>query len=282
MKIEKLTKEQEEDFDIFVANAITESNGGDISYNEEIVSSFIDFLYDRKNVPFNVCKSPEDMFRVAATYGYEKKKGDTFDYLGMGYDKGWTAFYEYMEKIGVDFSDIPEWAQWKQINKSGIWTTLLFENRAFVCQRPSKVLTNPDGNLHCTTGKAIEWIDGTGYYYLNGIGMKEKHILTPAEKLDVKEIINEKNVDVRRELIRKIGIERFVQNSEAKILDKQGEYELLSIQLSEDVMDARYLKMKNPSIGIYHIEGVEGNTVQEALNWRAGNKDEFWLPVILT
>ena len=69
MKIEKLTKEQEVDFDIFVANAITESNGGDISYNEEIVSSFIDFLYDRKNVPFNVCKSPEDMFRVAATYG---------------------------------------------------------------------------------------------------------------------------------------------------------------------------------------------------------------------
>jgi hypothetical protein len=103
--------------------------------------------------------------------------------------------------------------------------------------------------------------------------------------LEVQEIIKEKNVDVRRELIRKIGIERFVLKAGAKVLDKCGDYELLSIKLSDNVSDARYLKMRNPSIGIFHVEGVEGNTVQEALNFRAGaliGAGEDWNPRVLS
>jgi hypothetical protein len=115
--------------------------------------------------------------------------------------------------------------------------------------------------------------------------MEEKHVMTPAEKLDINEIINEKNVEVRRELIRKIGIERYIQKSGAKVLDKLGDYELLSVRLSDEVPDARYLKMKNPSIGVWHVEGVEGNTVQEAINFRARNlidQKEDWKPSILS
>jgi hypothetical protein len=43
--------------------------------------------------------------------------------------------------------------------------------------------------------------------------------------------------------------------------------------------------MKNPSIGIFHVEGVEGNTVQEALNFRAGlplKGSVNWEPSLLT
>ena len=121
---------------------------------------------------------------------------------------------------------------------------------------------------------AIDFVDGTGYYFLNGVPMEEKHIITPAEKLNVLEIINEKNIEVRRELIRKIGIERFILKTGATVLDKNGDYELLSIKLSDEVPDARYLKMKNPSIATWHVEGVEGNTVEEAINWRSGDIKE--------
>jgi hypothetical protein len=45
-----------------------------------------------------------------------------------------------------------------------------------------------------------------------------------------------------------------------------------------------YLKMLNPSIGVWHLEGVDNacRTVQHAINWRAGNMDEDWTPEELT
>lgn len=286
-KIEDLTPEQEKRMDQLAEAAINEVHSGKTDYDGDAILDVVEFMYgdekgEKKEIPITICSSPEDMYLAAAEFGYKKDKGETFDYLGMGYDRGWTAFYEFMEEIGVDFSDIPEWKIWKKINESGIWATLLFENMAFVCIRPSSVKVNADGNLHCSDGMAIQWIDGTGYFYLNGVEMEEKHVMCTPESLDVKEIVNEKNVEVRRELIRKIGMERFIQKAGAKVLDKQGDYELLSVRLSDEVPDARYLKMLNPSIGVWHVEGVEGNTVEEAINWRAGDIAKKWAPSVLT
>lgn len=287
-RIEDLTPEQEKRMEEWAEEAIRQVHSGDSSYNEEAIVDVVDFMYadeKKKKIPITICSSPEDLFIAASEFGFQKKKGDTFDYIGSGYDRGWTAFYEFMEEIGVDFTDIPEWGVWKKITKSGIWGMLLFENMAFVCVRPSVVKTNQNGDLHCEDGMAIQWQDGFGFYYLNGVEMEESHVMTSAENLDVKEIVNEKNIEVRRELIRKIGMERFIQKTGAKVLDRKGDYELLSVRLSDEVPDARYLKMKNPSIGVYHVEGVEGNTVQEALNFRAGaliGSGEDWEPKVLS
>jgi hypothetical protein len=87
-------------------------------------------------------------------------------------------------------------------------------------------------------------------------------------------------VEVRRELIRKLGVEIYIQRMGAKSIHKQGDYELLDVHLSDEVPHARYLKMMNPSINTWHVEGVEGNTVEEAINWRAGDKK--WNPIALT
>ena len=159
-----------------------------------------------------------------------------------------------------------------------------YKGICFISHKPTEIHWK-DKVLHNASGPAVFYKDGYSMWMLNGIRMEEKHVMTPSEKLDVQEIIKETNVDVRRELIRKIGIERFVLKAGAKVLDKKGDYELLSIKLSDEIPDARYLKMKNPSIGIFHVEGVEGDTVQEALNFRAGlplKGKVNWEPSILT
>jgi hypothetical protein len=68
------------------------------------------------------------------------------------------------------------------------------------------------------------------------------------------------------------------------VLDTKGDYSLLSVELSETIKKARFLKMKNPSIGIWHLEGVarECETVQQAINWRAGDIKTNWQPKQLT
>lgn len=67
-----------------------------------------------------------------------------------------------------------------------------------------------------------------------------------------------------------------------KKLDTVGNYELLSIELSPEIKDARYLKMLNPSIGIFHLEGVDPScdTVEKSLNWR--NENRFANAEVLT
>lgn len=120
--------------------------------------------------------------------------------------------------------------------------------------------------------------------------MEEWQVMTAAEKIDPLKVINEKNVERRRELIRKIGIERFIVKIGAKVLDKKGDYELLELLRSpfENFAHAKFLKMKNPSIaGVWHVEGIHPSveTVQQAINFRAGLeiKDaKGWHPTSLT
>lgn len=104
--------------------------------------------------------------------------------------------------------------------------------------------------------------------------------MVKAEDIDPRIILTEYNVDVRREIVRKIGIERVCSVLGAKCIDKEGNYELLVLYLKDGVRRP-FLKMLNPSIGVYHIEGVHPSsaTVKQALKWRNGTNET---PIQLT
>ena len=138
-----------------------------------------------------------------------------------------------------------------------------------VCQPFTEIYRNKNG-LHNEHGPALSYNGKFEIYALNGVSMNEKYI---KEEVTGDMIFGEKNVDVRRELLRRVGIERAMEGLPHKTLEKKGNYELFSIDLSDEIKNAKYLKMLNPSIGVYHIEGVEPsiNTIEEALKWRNQN-----------
>lgn len=270
-KIEELTDKQIERMaelaTWYEANALS----GDDSYNIEEIEKGIDLIYSisEQKLPEQIilCGSPRDM-AIQAKF----KKGETFDYFGIGYDSGWTAYGDFMEEIGVEYDADFKFTEWKNfIKKSGVWGMTLYENIAFVCIRPCLVKTNQAGDLHYENGPAIAWQDGYEEYSLNGVWVEKELVMTPAEKIDPLLMLKEKNAEIRREIVRKIGIERIVQKLGAEVIDKQGEYELLLLDL-KDGRKREFLKMKNPSIGVYHIEGVPPGTktVVEALKFRNG------------
>lgn len=126
-----------------------------------------------------------------------------------------------------------------------------------------------EGKPHRDGGAALNYEDGDKVFHLNGVISPDWLVETPAEKLDPKEILKLSNVEQRREGIRKVGIERMLAELKHKVLDSDGDYELLEVQLSPE-LKGNYLKMKNPSIGVWHLEGVENDcrTIKEALDWR--------------
>jgi hypothetical protein len=199
------------------------------------------------------------------------------------HDANWLGFYEYFKTVcGLDAETQKLCGLWKIALNAG-WF-LPHQNICWISERHNVLHRNTRGRLHCETGPALSYPDGYSIYALNGVRMKPELVTTPAEKMDAKLILGETNAEMRRELLRKVGIERFLQVAPHRVMSKQGTYELLSIDLSPELRDCRYLKMINPSIGVYHVEGVarECSTVQQALNWRAGDINKQWEPAQLT
>lgn len=277
--IEELTDEQDHLMGMVAAEYESIALSGDDSYDIEEIVKGLDFIYglaDLKPPQIVICSSPMDMAQQAKV-----EKGQTIDYFGQGYDVGWTAHFDFMEQIGVAYEQEWGFAHWRNfIKKSGVFATVLCENVAFVCVRPCEVHRTEAGDLHNEKGPAICWSDGYAEFFLNGVAVDEALVMTPPEKIDPLTLLKEKNAEIRREIVRKVGIERVVSKLGAETIDKRGDYELLLLDL-QDGRKREYLKMKNPSIGVIHVEGVPPGTktVAAALAWRNGIDEE---PAVLT
>jgi len=133
-------------------------------------------------------------------------------YAWCQHDINWIAYYKYFEKYGLLPTD-------KNFKIFDIWYDLAcscgwcytFENIVFVCEKPCKLSLNNVGRLHDTKSMALEYSDGYGLWMLNGIRVPQWLIETPAEKIEPKLALEEKNADVQREIIRKIGYDRMLQ-----------------------------------------------------------------------
>jgi hypothetical protein len=156
-----------------------------------------------------------------------------------------------------------------------------YRNIYIASEKPVEVHWN-DRLLHNDNGPAIRFRDGYSLYAIHGMRVDRKLIETPADELDPELAIKEKNVEVRMAIIRKIGIERFINKLGAETIDKWGDYELLDLSEYFRPMRIIYLKMKNPSTGKWHVEGVPPyiGTCKEALEWRIGGHQ--WNPTQLT
>lgn len=194
-------------------------------------------------------------------------------------DAGWIGFYNYfLEVCGIEkcrklkpFMDLAEEVNW--------WAP--FKKICLVCEKPT-ICKLKGTQIHCEDGPAIAYQDGFEIYALNGVHLSKEIVMTPANQLSCGLVLKETNADVRRELIRKIGITRIISELGAQELDSWKDYKLLLLDL-KDGRHRPYLQMKNPSIEAVHIEGVPPDikTVKQALAWRNG-LEEYIEPAQLT
>ena len=208
---------------------------------------------------------------------------------GFGqHDASWLAFYKFFAVECNLESAKPVLPLAELCEHCGWWWP--FDEVVILSERPNRLELNSRGLLHSENGPAIQFPDGFAVYALNGVCVPEAIVMTPADKLDAKLILTETNAEIRREILRKITIERFMKFAQPKVLEEKGVYKLLEITGLPDRMPRMvYLQMINPSIGTFHLEGVHPDckTVQDAINWRAGavraeNDTEDWQPSQLT
>jgi hypothetical protein len=223
------------------------------------------------------------------------------NYVGGQFWVSWpayTSFYRQVCKVslGEDLDGREEAYRLYLTNSCLSWT---FEQAVFVCQRPVQIhsIVLPDQRrvAHADERPAIVWEDGWAVYALRGVYLPPWVVLTPAEKLSGKRLLDLQNVEQRARFVAKVGIEKVCRDLGADVLDSfehpadpkdwkvfardwpHGEsiwrgYELLRLKLGDrDERERPYLKMLNPSVpGVYHIEGVPPGTttVRQALQAR--------------
>jgi len=281
-KIEELTKEQIDQMPKYVEKW-TKKGLHTEPINKEAARKFAPRLYaflgrENKNPEVIFANGPKDAWEIIEKI-HDSKIKFVWPYLDGQYWAPYLAwYYFYKEVVGLtlttDISLIEELIQFGNIYP--LEDKCIFAESLKTCKR------NVNG-LHCDGGPALEYHDGTIIYSLNGVQVPDWLALTPAGKLDVKQFASIQNTEVRREFIRKIGIERLCTELHATLVDKKGDYELLDVDLGGRTGVWPYLKCLNPSIEVWHMECVDRacRTVDQALAFR-NNLPKYVPPEILT
>ena len=162
---------------------------------------------------------------------------------------------------------VDEWEYWNNNRKHKVG------NKPAIIS-PNYVEYWIEGRLHRDGGPSIFYRDGEKLYHLNGVLMPKEVVLANDKDFDKDWFLKNENVEQRREVLRKFGVERVLKDLKATTLDAKDDYELLLIELGNGVEPCPALKMKNPSEGTWHVEWVDRTcrTVDTALEFRNQSK----------
>jgi hypothetical protein len=194
------------------------------------------------------------------------------DQANGNHDTSWSCYYDFLLNVCKVEQVAPLKGLLDLATVCGWWTPLRWV--AILQHRPAELHCDAEGRLHRDGGMVVRFRDGFGFWILHGVPVPKEIAETPGEKLDVKLVLETQNVDVRREILRKIGMERYIHKIGATTLDSDSQhgYELIEFAITTE-RKARALKMLNPSVPeVWHVECVPPtcNTVQDALNFRNG------------
>jgi hypothetical protein len=148
---------------------------------------------------------------------------------GWYWGGAFTSFFR--EKCGLELNgDL--WERGKAFEatiESACWW---YPHRDFVmvCERPTEIhreLTNPatprgwgSHRLHNMSGPAIAWPDGWGVYAIHGVRLPFhlRHIVEDPKRITLAEISAESNAEIRRVMLERFGIERYMAESGATVV----------------------------------------------------------------
>lgn len=224
-----------------------------------------------------VVDSPEAAIKIVAKSTGKSPESLVDEILYMNLWTWWGAYYHagitILKESSGDANLDQALIEYEEMTRE-IHAILPCEKICFVIEYPKAVcLQNNDLEkfvLHKDGGLALEYRDGTGFAWLNGVEVPDWLATTPVEKLSAKKVLAESNTDVRREGLKRMGIATALKKLRAKVIDKMRgkkaweHYDLLEADFGDK--KRRFLKMKNPSTGDFLIEQVTDscNTVLEA------------------
>ena len=122
------------------------------------------------------------------------------------------SIWDLFCRLGI--ADVSKLAPTFDMAKACGWS-VLFWDWAFISAKPEYIHRDEQGRLHCETGAAVRYPDGFSVFAIHGVRVPEKVVASP-ETITVQEIESKKNTEVRRVMIGRYGLERYLMDSGAE------------------------------------------------------------------
>lgn len=103
------------------------------------------------------------------------------------------------------------------LGSAGLWKFWVFEREIVAVPRP--VLHTAGNRLHSDNGPAVSWPRGDHFYFWHGVRVSQRIIESPGS-IRVQEIEAEPNLEVRRVLMERYGMARYLSDSGAERVDE--------------------------------------------------------------
>ncbi len=120
-----------------------------------------------------------------------------------------------------------------------------FEQICFVCEYPVSAAVNARGQLHATDSAAMVFRDGFKVYSIDGVLVPQSSIEAPGE-ITIEQIENEQNIEVRRIMIARYGIEKYLNDSNAVVIDSD-QYGTLYKKTNRSDEPLVVVRVRNPT-----------------------------------
>jgi hypothetical protein len=101
--------------------------------------------------------------------------------------------------------------------RCGAFAYVFRHSSVFVCKNPTTINLDSQKRLHCDDGPAVEFPDGYSLFAWNGVLVDGELVLHP-ETMTAERIETEANVELRRVMMEKYGISRYVEDTGAAVI----------------------------------------------------------------
>ncbi len=118
---------------------------------------------------------------------------------------------------------------------------------AIVSERPELVAVDDQGRLHSSDGPVIRYRDGFSAWAIDGVAVPD-WVVTSPERITVEEIDHERNAEVRRVMIERVGYERLLRDGKAELVDED-EFGRLWRRFDPPVPYPRWMSGRPPAKG---------------------------------
>lgn len=235
--LKKLSKEQEEAMSVVRDEWMRAFNSCPDLIDEEFVRGEIEWVYSLaklKKPEVIIADSPYSAQVIVNRRAGNKK----MSYYSVGWrmstwDWGWTAFYDYFDRIGIDLK-CEHWARWRKFVRFGaIFSTIQLDGLCVVSRMPLFIKRDDESNnprLHSINGPAIRFRDGFEIYSLWGVRFpRDLYLKVVSRKIDAKDVLQLENIEQRMAALRFLGAEEVLKAFDSKVVDEKDGYTLLSV-----------------------------------------------------
>ncbi len=200
---------------------------------------------------------------------------DSVEDSGYGqHDASWIAFYAYIgEVLGLTRQTDPLRGL-IQIAQSAGWF-LPHRCICWVSDRHSVVRQDVTHRLHCENGAAVRYPDGWSLYYWHGVRVPEAIIEHP-ETITPRLIAEERNAEVRRIMLLKYGLTRYLDDVGAREVhrDRDTESDRVLYEIRDPLGAIKMIRLENSTPEVDGSRRVytmrvppHVGTCQEAVSW---------------